>query len=500
MDLELAPPDGWGITAELWAQTPPAMRVIVVAMGKRIEQQDRIIQEQAKEIENLKIRVSELETKLRINSTNSSKPPSSDPPGTPRSKLPPSKRKRGGQPGHPGNYRMMHAHPDTVIDYSIDNCGNCGTSLLPRECDAAPILHQVTELPEPRSFVTEYRLHRRTCTGCGHVNTPTLPKDIAVSSFGPRLETTVALLAGRYRLSHREICHYIEHQWHAIIGLGSIAAILRRVSESLISPVEDAWNAVRASAVRYVDETGWREGNKRGWLWGAVGKDATAFHVAKTRGSIELQSCFGSTLDQGIVVSDRCRSYKIIDIHQRGVCHAHLKRDFVKMTEFGHRLGKEIGHAALLVHKKIFKLYRRFECGEMTRELLIQRMARHERDLKRLLERGRDAKRLLGKGAQNLQGMCRDILWHWPALWTFVHVDGVAPTNNAAERALRKAVLWRKGSFGTQSGSGSRFVERILTVTQTCVQQKIHAARYIEDAVRSARCGKTPTALILNAA
>ena len=454
---------------------------------------------QAEEIAELKARVSALEAKLNMNSRNSSKPPSSDPPGTPRSKTPLSKRKRGGQPGHPGNFRMMHTQPDFVVDYHVDACENCGHALNGEQSEIAPTLHQVTELPEPRAFVTEHRLHRKRCRDCDHVSTAILPKEVFGSSFGPRLETTVALLAGRYRLSHREICHYLKHQWNALIGLGSIAAIIRRVSTALIHPVEDAWKAVRDSAVRYVDETGWRESNKRGWLWTAVGKDATAFHVAETRGSVELETCFSDTINKGIFVSDRCRSYKLIDIHRRGICHAHLKRDFVKMTEFGHRLGKEIGHAALAVHKKIFKLYHRFDVGEMTRELLIQRMTRHERELKRLLERGRDAKRLLGKGAQNLQGMCRDILWHWPALWTFVNVEGVSPTNNAAERALRKAVLWRKGSFGTQSSGGSRFVERILTVTQTCAQQRIHAANYIEEAVQFTRRGLTPPPLVVKA-
>ena len=486
MRQEVAPPEGWGFTDELWAQIPLAAQIIISTMARK----------QAQEIAELKARVSALEARLNINSTNSSKPPSSDPPGMSRLKKPLSHRKRGGQPGHPGNFRMMHAHPDVVIDYHIGTCDQCGLALPAGPSEMTPVLHQVTELPEPRALVTEHRLYRKQCLDCGHISTPVLPTELSVSSFGPRLETTVALLAGRYRLSHREICHYLEHQWNATIGLGSVAAILRRVSVALIHPFEDAWSEVQKSAVRYVDETGWRESNKRGWLWTAVGEKATAFHVAGTRGSIELETCFGNALEQGIFVSDRCRSYKVIDLSRRGICHAHLKRDFVKMTEFGHRLGKEIGHAALAVHKKIFKLYHRFEVGEMTRELLMQRMLRHERELRRLLERGRDAKRILGKGAQNLQGMCRDILWHWPALWSFVNVDGVAPTNNAAERALRKAVLWRKGSFGTQSAGGSRFVERILTVTQTCVQKKLHAARYIENAVRSVRSGLTPESLM----
>jgi transposase len=306
------------------------------------------------------------------------------------------------------------------------------------------------------------------------------------------LESTVAILAGRFRLSHREIQSYLLQQCHLDVGLWSIPAILRRVSDALAGPAESAWAEVCAADVRYVDETGWKQNHKKRWLWVAVSAKATAFYVAKTRGSAELTTCFGESLKHGIIVSDRCRAYKIVAIKRRGICHAHLKRDYTQMAELGHPIAVEVGNAALAIHEQVFKLYNRFRVGEVTREQLVKRTQRHRYALRKVLKRGEAAI----KAPPKLRGMCRDILKHEPAIWTFAETPNVEPTNNTAERAVRKAVLWRKGSFGTQSDKGSRFVERILTVVQTCLQQGRHAAHYVEEAVKAARLKLEPPPLL----
>lgn len=486
MAVESAPPDGWGITTVLWNQTPPEMRAIVLAMDQRIKTQ-------AKEIADLLGRVVHLEARLNTNSTNSSKPPSSDPPSVQRRKASRSGKKRGGQPEHPGHHRPLVDNPDHVIDHVAEKCDQCGCGLDGTASDPNPIRHQVSEIPEPRVVVTEHRFHRATCDSCKQTMPAPMPPEVVQSAFGPRLESTVAILAGRFRLSHREIQSCLLQQNHLTLGLGSIPAILRRVSEALAGPTESAWEEVRAADVRYVDETGWKESNRKSWLWVAVSRKATAFRVAATRGSVELKECFGVSLEQGVIVSDRCRSYKVVAIKRRGICHAHLKRDYTKMTELGHPLAVEVGNAALAIHESVFKLFNRFRAGELTREQLVQRMQRHQYALRKVLKRGQAA-----KAPPKLRGMCRDILEHEPAIWTFVTTPDVEPTNNAAERAVRKAVLWRKGSFGTQSKAGSRFVERILTVAQTCVQQGLHVAHYVEEAVNAARRKLAPPALIVS--
>jgi transposase len=490
MDID-RPPNGWGITVELWKQTPPEMRTIVLAMAQRIKEQDGIIRQQAKRIDQLETRIAELELKVNTNSTNSSKPPSSDPPNVQRKKMSPSQRKRGGQPGHPGTHRALIENPDKILDHLAKTCEECGIIFEGHSFDLDPIRYQVSEIPEPRVIVTEHRFHRRKCS-CGHTTTPTIPEDIAGSAFGPRLETTVALLAGQFRISHREVKCFLAQQNHVNLSLGSIPAILRRVSAALESSTEEAWEEVRQAKVRYVDETGWKEHGQKAWLWAALSSGATAFRLAPTRGSIVLEECFGKALKRGIYVSDRCRSYQVIKMKKRGICHAHLKRDFVKMTEMGSSFGKKIGEQALEIQQKVFALWNRFDEKEITRKQLKNRIVRHERALRKTLEQGRDHSR----SPKKMRGMCRDILEHWPAVWTFIDRSGVEPTNNSAERALRKPVLWRKGSFGTQSHEGSRFVERILTVTQTCIKQGLHVAQFVEQSVRSFRLGLTQPKII----
>jgi transposase len=102
--------------------------------------------------------------------------------------------------------------------------------------------------------------------------------------------------------------------------------------------------------------------------------------------------------------------------------------------------------------------------------------------------------------------MCRNLLKLWPALLTSAFVPGVEPTNNRAERALRAAVLWRKGCFGNQSGNGSRFSERILTTVATLRQQDRNIVEYVVAAIQAHRTGQlapsllTATSLLIEAA
>jgi transposase len=460
------------------------MQALVISMADQIAKL-------TEQVEQLTQRVAYLQAKLNTTSQNSSKPPSSDPPGAPRQKVTPSGRKRGGQPGHPGKRRPLIENPDQIVDHVATECDHCHAEVAGEAVDPDPVRYQVSEIPEPKVIVTEHRFHRTLCAACGRASSPVVPEEISASAFGPRLETTVALLGGQFRLSHREIQRYLMQQCHVELGLGSIPNILQRVSASLERPAAEAWDEVRRSAVRYVDETGWKEANKRAWVWVAVSEKATAFALATTRSAQVLRDQFGTALEQGTFVSDRCRSYKVIAIKRRGICHAHLKRDFTKMIDLG-RLGKQLGEEALATQQKVFTLWHRFRDREITRDQLKNRMARHKTALRKTLEKGATH----SKSPPKLRGMCRDILEHWPAMWTFVDTEGVEPTNNTAERALRKPVLWRKGSFGTQGSRGSRFVERILTVTQTCAQQGVHVAQYVEQAVRAFRQKLAPPALI----
>ena len=136
--------------------------------------------------------------------------------------------------------------------------------------------------------------------------------------------------------------------------------------------------------------------------------------------------------------------------------------------------------------REMFQLWARYRDGTLTR-LGFKRLMRPVRgEVDALLLRGAFS------GKRRLVGMCRELYDHRDWLWTFVGVDGVEPTNNASERALRHAVIWRKLSFGTQSAAGSRFVETMLTVIETCRQQQRHVFAYLAEAVQARCAAKKP--------
>ena len=126
----------------------------------------------------------------------------------------------------------------------------------------------------------------------------------------------------------------------------------------------------------------------------------------------------------------------------------------------------ERGEASLAQAHQMFTWWHRVREGSLQRSTFRSDMSPLRREVERLLVAGRRS------GIPKTAGPCQDILKRREALWTFVQVAGVEPTNNAAERAIRPGVLWRKGSFGTQSAEGSRFVESMMTVVTTLKQQQ----------------------------
>jgi transposase len=154
---------------------------------------------------------------------------------------------------------------------------------------------------------------------------------------------------------------------------------------------------------------------------------------------------------------------------------AHLKRDFQALIDSGDGVEKRLGHDLMRPTRKLFQLWVRYRDGTLTR-VGFQRLMKPIRQ---------EIDALLLRGAFAGIGMAEQIWNHREWLWTFVDVEGVEPTNNASERALRHAVIWRKLSFGTQSESGSRFVETLLTVVETCRQQSQNAFALITTAVQA---------------
>jgi transposase len=445
-----------------------------------------IVEKQAKRIDALEVENAELKAKLGQNSQNSSKPPSSDSPDTQRPKPLPKGRKRGGQPGHVKRERQR-LPPDHVIDHKPERCRLCAAALFGEDPNAKWC--QVLELPEVKPQVTEYRAHALSCADCGAVTEATLPDEALLHGFGPRLAAVTAYLTGRCRLSKRQASEILEEVFGTPMSTGAVCAVEQDVSVSLRTPVEEARKIVRQQPAVHLDETGWREDKKRAWLWVAVTSIATVFQVARSRGSKVAREILGESF-QGTITTDRWSAYTWVDVLRRQLCWAHLLRDFTGMTErdaVGARLAAEI----LGEVEKMFDWWHRVREGTLPRVTFQKLMEPVRARVGDLL---REASTSAGK---KTAGMCREILALEPALWTFVDVVGVEPTNNAAERAIRPAVLWRKGSFGNDSDVGSRFTERILTAVATLRQHGRPVLVYLTEACAAARAGHAIPSLIL---
>lgn len=429
-------------------------------------------------IAELEARVLELEAQLRQNSANSSRPPSSDPPWAPRSaKRPPSGRRRGGQPGHEPHRRTL-LPPDRVSavhELRPPACRGCGHQL--EGSDQSPYRHQVIDVPLVIAKAVEYRLHALVCPACGISTRAQLPPGIPRGNFGPRLQAMVAVCTGAYHLSKRMVEGLLSDFFDADISLGTISNLEQQTSEALVSPVEEAKHYVRRQPVVGADETGWTEAKAKAWLWVAVAANAAVFLIRSSRGAEVAKKLLGG-LFRGILNSDRWSAYRWMGPRRRQLCWAHLLRQFAAFED----RGPDAAYIGLELQKqceRMFALWHRVRDGTLSRSRFRTSMRPIERQITSLLLSG------MYVASRKVARRCAEILRLEEALFTFVREEGVEPTNNAAERALRAAVLWRKGSFGTESPAGSRFVERILTAVTTLRLQKRNVLEWLTAACQA---------------
>ena len=429
-----------------------------------------------------------LQEQLNQTSRNSSRPPSSDPPPSERPRRPRSQRRRGGQPGHPGHTRTLVPvdEVDAVVVIKPAQCTHCQAPLSGE--DPTPWRHQVIEIPPIKPVVTEYQWHQLVCVACGEVSRAPWPAGVPSGTYGPRVQATVALCTGAYRLSKRTTHQVMEEVFGVPMSVGTISPLEQATTEALAAPVEEARTYVHEQEVAHLDETSWRQGGKRAWLWVAVTSWVTVFVVRLSRGGDVARALLGKTFS-GILVTDRYSAYNWYPVRWRQICWAHLLRDFEAMRDRGGR-SEAIGDALLAQAHQMFTWWHRVREGILKRSTFRSYMTPLRREVERLLDAGSHC------GVPKTAGTCRDILKRREALWTFVQVDGVEPTNNTAERALRPGVLWRKGSFGTQSEEGSRFVESMMTVVATLKQQQRNVLEYLTEACEAALRGEAAPSLL----
>ena len=444
------------------------------------------------QVAELTKQVAALMARLDQDSTNSHQPPSSDRPGRGRDrrgrKKAGSGRKAGGQAGHKGHHRAMLPidQVDRVVSIRASACSCCGKSLAGLPAHGKPMRYQQAELPPIRPVITEFRASNVQCD-CGTVNDAPIRQDQTWCT-GPRLMSVVATLSGRYRLSRDETTALLRDLLGVRVSEGTIQAICERVSTAVAKPVAELEAAIPAAPQLFMDETGWKQGKVRHWLWTASTARFAVFAIKRRRSSAQVRSWLPEGA-QGIVTSDRWSAYGHLDPSRRQLCWAHLDRDLQGLVDAS---PDDVDTDLILrgAHQ-MFHNWKAFKAGEIDRQQLKDAVSGFRGCLHRWATR---AAQSTEKGKR--RGLAKDLMRLWPAVFQFIDRDDTEPTNNQAERDLRPAVLWRKGSFGTRSDAGSRFVERILSVWATCKRQGTALIDWVTEALHAAAGLRDPPGLL----
>jgi transposase len=451
----------------------------------------------------------QLDEQRRTSSRNSSLPPSKD---RPQHKKPRRKqatgRKPGGQPGHPGVTRPLVPPeqltiPPIVVVPAQCPCGHVFPDDAPTH--GTPWRQQVFELPPITPLITEWHLAHRACPDCGATIRADRPAGMPALTLGPNAQALITLLTGQYHLAKRAVATLLHDVCGLPVSASSVCAVEQTMSAVLDAPVTAVWEVVQQASVKHLDESGWPQRHdpdpgqpdatplKRGWLWSATTSDATVFLIRRSRAQHIAKELLGVDDDvtsyDAIVITDRHGAYNWLPLANRQLCWAHLDRDFLAISERTDPVAQRIGQALLLQADALFAAWRLYQDGTLAFA-----------DLGTTLQPVRDqVAALLREGHQadaKTKTVCANLVKLEPALWTFLRVPGVDPTNNAAERSQRRGVMKRTHTFGTQTSAGSRYVERILTTLATCRQQGHNALTYLTDALVAALHGTPCPALI----
>lgn len=461
-----------------------------------VDRLNREIEKLRQELIERDKKISELERKLGLrlqNSTTSSKPPSSDglageqrKRGSRRSK---SRRRPGGQPGHRGHWRGLAplSRVDQVIKVVASRCRHCECRLsgkLPTQGETRR--HQVTELPPIEAQITEYQCPSVVCPECGKATQAELPLE-ASGHFGPQLTALIAYLTVVCRMPRRVVQEVLEQVLGIPLSLGSIQNSWEEASEAVAEPCAELERQLPQEPVVNSDETGYRTSGEKRWMWALVAANFVFYKIAASRGGEVLVELLGKVF-AGILCSDRCASYLKYHKGQGQFCWAHFKRNILGVQELGKTTDAErFCRDALALHARLFRLWHRFRdgpgvrYGPITREQLIAKSIPLEKKFFALADRYLDSR------DKHVANLALALLQHFERFFVFLRHEGVEPTNNIAERALRCAVQWRKISFGSRSAQGEVAVARLLTATRTCRMQNRPPLDYLVSAICSHR-------------
>jgi len=490
---------------------------------EEIAEQEKRIADREKQIADAEKQIADLERQLagrKQNSTNSSKPPSSDGlAGEPRQRgrRKKSRRNAGGQPGHRGAHRSLVAaeRVDEIRPVLPEHCRHCGHG-LPAEIEQARTSgfvqrHQVTEIPHIQARVIEYqcqdhwrrqmqtlsqdkqtwrlRLWSVVCPDCGQSTRAPLPEEVA-GHFGPQLTALIAYLTVVCRMPRRVVETLLDQVLGIEISLGSTQKCWEEASQAVSAPCQELERLLKEEPVLNVDETGWRTNGDKRFLWAFVAMRYVVYTVAPTRGSEVLIRLLGAVF-RGVLCSDRFSAYLKYHSGNAQFCWAHLKRNLLGIVEFTKSSAVErFCRDALAQHARLFRLWHKFRGGQMDRRQLLLRSIPIQKQICALAERH------LNSSHREVRNLATALFEHNGRLFTFLEFEGVEPTNNSAERALRTGVQWRKICFGNRSSNGELATARLLTIAETCDLHNLNILAYLSAAIACHRSRQQVASLL----
>jgi transposase len=434
------------------------------------------------------LRLEELERRVGRNSGNSDMPPSSDPPKSraerrraAREAYKRSMRKSGGQPGHQGKTREMVAPErlDDRVEHLPDAC-DCGRVFDGGEERLGdPVVHQQFELPVIVPLVFEHARVRLLCPACQKATLAKLSAG-AQSGFGPRVDAHIAMLAGVFRLSREQVRETVVEVFGIPASKGSVDHAIMRMSAIMADPWAELREAIRRAQAVHMDETTWRLAGAQQWLWVAASALVACFRIDPARSQRAAKALLGEEFG-AFVISDRYTGYHFLDVLQQQLCWCHVIRQLVEVSQRSGATGRR-GIKLVKLAREVIAVHREFLTDGHNPDWLRTELAPRRQQIRVLLEQCAAGRHT------TTANFAAGLLEEYEALWTFCDVPDlqIDPTNNAAERAVRHAVLMRKLQGGTQSERGSRWIERIQSVRETCRLQHRSPLAYLIDAATAA--------------
>lgn len=473
----------------------------IAEQKQQIADAEKQIADAQKQIADAEKQITDLERQLALrkqNSTNSSKPPSSDGlAGEPRERgrRKKSRRKVGAQPGHRGAHRPLL--PITKVDgirpLLPEQCQHCHHALPTQieqvQTTGKPRRHQVTELPPIQAHTIEYQCHRVICPECGESTRATLPEQ-AKGHLGPQPTALIAYLTVVCRMPRRVVETALGQVLGIDISLGSTQKCWEEASQAVAAPCQELEKQLKDEPVPNVDGTGWRTNGAKRFLWAFVAARYVVYTVAATRGSDVLTGLLGAVF-QGILCSDRFSAYLKYHSGKAQFCWAHLKRNLPGIVDYTKSSAVEcFCRDALARHARLFRLWHKFRGGQIDRSQLLLRSIPIQKRIFALAEQHLDSPH------REVRNLATALFEHNERLFTFLEQEGVEPTNNSAERALRTGVQWRKICFGNRSATGELATARLLTVAETCDLQRLNILAYLSAAIVSHRSRQQAASLL----